>query len=155
MMTDKPPEEALERLYASATHVHRDLWKMTQGHLPWSRARLAAGRTAVRRIEETLRSSIDDYDGFMQAMRAERARPARRANPERYEALYRNLADVQQDLIRTLAKKDRAVRRKLHADTGSAMQAAIEVLCRPVTPKAPLQRSSKRRNTRPHRTIKG
>ena len=102
----KPSSDDLSSIYGEASTVYRDLWQMSRNSSDWNIQEAQKGRKMVVRIEHALRGSVDDYDLFRNLWQQDSRVLSDALRLKKDEAVLRNLADVQDDILRTLTRGD-------------------------------------------------
>jgi len=101
-----PTADALNSIYSEASTMYRDLWQMSRKSNAWNSKEAKKGRKMVVRIEHALRGSVEDYDLFRRLWKQDSRILCDALRFKKDESLLRNLADVQDDILRTLTRGD-------------------------------------------------
>ena len=101
-----PSAEALEVLYVEATELYGSLWKISRKKAPGTNEIVVQAKNIIKRIQDAILASIDDADQFRRIWKWEQGCLSDALKLEADEVILRNLADVQDDLIRTLGFMD-------------------------------------------------
>ena len=104
-----PSPDELNSIYSEASTMYRDLWQMSRSKIPWNLQEAKKGKTMVVRIEHALRKSVEDYDLFRRLWKQDSRILSDALRFKRDESLLRNLADVQDDILRTLTRGDQGL----------------------------------------------
>jgi hypothetical protein len=108
-----PPDEELDRVYVQASSLYQDLWHMSRGTKPVSRETAVQGRQMLGDIERLLRNCTDDYALFRKLWKQDTRALSEALRFEKQESVLRNLADVQNDLMRAMSHADKKLGAKL------------------------------------------
>ena len=108
-----PADEELDRVYTQASSLYQDLWHMSRGTKPMSRETTVQGRQMLGDIERLLRSCTDDYVLFRKLWKQDTRALSEALRFEKHETVMRNLADVQNDLLRAMTHADKKLGAKL------------------------------------------
>jgi len=108
-----PADEELDRVYTQASSLYQDLWHMSRGTKPLSRETTVQGRQMLGDIERLLRSCTDDYVLFRKLWKQDTRALSEALRFEKHETVMRNLADVQNDLLRAMTHADKKLGAKL------------------------------------------
>ncbi len=103
-----PSAEELEALYTDASELYGSLWKISRGKAPGSIEIVDQTKGLIMKIQDALLASLDDSEQFRRIWKSEQGCLSDALKLKENEVLLRNLADVQDDLIRTLGFMDEA-----------------------------------------------
>ena len=103
---EAPPEDQLEEIYARASACYQPLWLMSRSRIPWDDQAVKEAKSLVREMEAAIRDTSEDYEAFRRLWRQDRATLSDPLRLVGDEIILRNLADLQDDLLRTLARRD-------------------------------------------------
>ena len=112
-VTPGPSSDDLNSMYSEASTMYRDLWQMSRTSSAWNQKEAKKGKKMVVRIEHALRGSVEDYDLFRQLWKQDSRILSDALRLKKDESLLRNLADVQDDILRTLTRGDQSLENQI------------------------------------------
>ncbi len=114
--TDETPgrsPEELEALYDRATDLFARLWPLSRGRGPWDDALAGEARAAASEIETALSDIDGDYDELRRLWAQDMHTLSEPLRLKAGEVVFRNLCDVQDDLLRVLGAHEPGLMAKL------------------------------------------